>query len=195
MTCAPLLPMAMDETDPTPPEPPEPTGPAHAGPRCEVDLLADRRLMDADDARWLRRNARAAMVVLEVAGEVRVRVVDDAEMARAHEQYTGATDTTDVLTFDLADGASARTRILDTDLLVCIDEAARQARARRIEPRRELLLYIVHGVLHCLGHDDHDDAGFARMHELEDRVLDEIGVGATFAAPYEPVAPDEVDPL
>jgi len=45
------------------------------------------------------------------------------------------------------------------------------------------LLYVVHGVLHCLGHDDHDEAGYASMHALEDRVLYAIGVGATFAEP------------
>ena len=35
---------------------------------------------------------------------------------------------------------------------------------------RELLLYCVHGLLHCLGHDDHDEAGWRAMHAREDEI-------------------------
>lgn len=113
-------------------------------------------------------------------GEVRVKVVGDAEMAEAHVRYSGVEGTTDVLTFDLSEGASARGGPLDVDILVCADEARRQALEQGHEPVREMLLYVLHGVLHCLGHDDHTDDGFARMHAEEDRILAEIGVGATF---------------
>ena len=55
---------------------------------------------------------------------------------------------------------------------------------RRSHPvERELLLYIIHGILHCLGEDDHDDDAYARMHAREDDLLEAIGVGRTFAAP------------
>lgn len=176
----------MDETDPTPAEPPPASGSAPADPGCVIDL--DAPLLELADARWLLDKAAAAAGQLGVTGEVRVRVVDDAAMAAAHERYAGVGGTTDVLTFDLSEGPA--TGELDTDLLVCLDEAARQARDRGHSPRRELLLYIVHGVLHCLGHDDHTEAGFARMHELEDRVLEAIGVGATFGTPAGDTADD-----
>ncbi|MBY0311015.1 MAG: rRNA maturation RNase YbeY [Phycisphaerales bacterium] len=113
-------------------------------------------------------------------GEVRVKIVGDAEMAEAHVRYSGVEGTTDVLTFDLAEGASARGGALDVDILVCADEARRQALEHGHDPVREMLLYVLHGVLHCLGHDDHTDDGFARMHAEEDRILAKIGVGATF---------------
>jgi probable rRNA maturation factor len=63
-----------------------------------------------------------------------------------------------------------------------VDEARRQAAGRALPVERELLLYCVHGVLHCLGYDDHDDAEYVRMHAEEDRILEAIGVGRTFAA-------------
>lgn len=75
---------------------------------------------------------------------------------------------------------------LDVDILVCADEAARQAAVRAVPVERELLLYIVHAVLHCLGEDDHDEASAGRMHEREDRILSAIGVGAVYS-----VAPQE----
>jgi len=52
--------------------------------------------------------------------------------------------------------------------------------------RRELLLYVVHGVLHCLGMDDHDEAAAAAMHRVEDAVLTAIGVGPVYSAGRQP---------
>jgi probable rRNA maturation factor len=135
--------------------------------------------MTSESRYWLCEHATAALRVLGCLGEVRARVVNDAEMAAAHEKYSGVPGTTDVLTFDLRDDPGGGGP-LDTDILVCIDEARRQAAARGLRVERELLLYIVHGVLHCLGFDDHDGAGAAAMHAEEDRVLEAIGVGRTF---------------
>lgn len=151
-----------------------------------VDLLDPNGLLSRTARMWLDQQIHAALGYLKVAGEVRVRVVDDAEMTRAHLKHLNLDSTTDVLTFDLADGRSSPRgdgvsgEPLDVDVLVCVDEAARQAKSRGIAPERELLLYVVHAVLHCLGEDDHDDAAFARMHAREDEILCAIGVGATF---------------
>ena len=126
---------------------------------------------------WVTDRLGHALRTLNAGGEVRVRVIDDTEMATAHERYSGIAGTTDVLTFDLRDDAAGP---LDVDILVCLDEAKRQAAARGHLPEHELLLYAVHGVLHCLGHDDHDSQAFERMHAEEDRVLAEIGLGPIF---------------
>lgn len=145
-----------------------------------VSLIDAAGALDGRAAGWLSARALAAMERLGVAGEARVRLVGDAEMAAAHERHCGVAGTTDVITFDLADGMSARGEPLDVDLLVCVDEARRQAASRGHSMERELLLYVVHGVLHCLGHDDHDEAAAAAMHAREDEVLEAIGVGVTY---------------
>jgi probable rRNA maturation factor len=148
-----------------------------------VDLTLGREASAAIDGSaiaWLVDRGRRVGEHLNLEGELRVRVVGDAEMSRAHERHLGDPSTTDVMTFDLADGAVARGAPVDADLLVCVDEAARRASEHGYTIERELLLYVVHGLLHCLGHDDHDEASYQRMHELEDEVLEAIGVGATF---------------
>lgn len=134
--------------------------------------LGDRR------AEWLLNHATAALRHLNTPGVVRVRVVLDDEMASMHEEFTGVAGTTDVLTFDLREEATGP---LDADIVVCLDEATRQAKARGHGPEHELLLYTIHGVLHCLGHDDHDDDDFEAMHRAEDEVLTAIGVGPLFS--------------
>lgn len=140
-----------------------------------MDVQDPQGLLPQADRAWLRDRAAAALAELGAAGEVRVRLCDDAEMSRVHERFCGDPATTDVLTFSLGAGPH-----LDTDLYVCVDEARRAATARGHAPAREALLYVVHGVLHCLGMDDRDEAERAAMHEREDRVLAAIGVGATY---------------
>lgn len=159
--------------------PPEPASrpPTNATPAVHVSDQTGR--LSLADAAWLHAHVDRALGLLGVGGEVRLKVVDDREMAHAHETYSGVAGTTDVLTFDLTDGEG--TSPLDVDILLCLDEASRQARARGHEPRRELLLYSIHGILHCLGHDDHDPEAYELMHAQEDKLLTALGVGATFA--------------
>lgn len=146
----------------------------------------------APQVEWLRDHALKALRHLGAWGEVHVRIVDDARMDEAHRRYSGIEGTTDVLTFDLRDGRAeggeggstedggADAGPLDTDILICLDEGERQGAAHGHGTLRELLLYIVHGVLHCLGYDDHDQSSHARMHRREDEILTAIGVGATY---------------
>ncbi|TVQ32088.1 MAG: rRNA maturation RNase YbeY [Phycisphaeraceae bacterium] len=121
--------------------------------------------------------------------QVRIAVVDDERMAEMHERHSGVPGTTDVLTFDMRDD---REGPLDVDIVVCIDEARRQAAERGHGIERELLLYMLHGVLHCLGHDDRDEHVSAVMHQREDEILAAIGVGAIYASTGSDAEPPEV---
>ncbi|MBL0870544.1 MAG: rRNA maturation RNase YbeY [Phycisphaerales bacterium] len=168
--------------------------PAHAAagePPVEVDLIDATGELSSADQRWIVEQTHATLRQLPALGYpiasgsvVAVRVIGDAEMSQVHERYSGIAGTTDVLTFDHGPGFSSdRPTLLETDLLICLDEARRQARPRGLAVRHELLLYIVHGILHCLGHDDHDDAAFTRMHQLEDQLMLALGLPMAFAAP------------
>ncbi|MFG0328124.1 MAG: rRNA maturation RNase YbeY [Phycisphaerales bacterium JB037] len=191
----------MHDADPENPEPPPrrasaspatPCAPAADAPLVELTDATGR--LAAADLAWLTDRARSALVHLRAAGELRARIIDDAAMRRAHADWLGDDSTTDVITFDLTEGHAALTRELDTDLLVCLDEATRQAHHRGHDARRELLLYLVHGSLHCLGHDDHEPTQAERMHALEDRTLDAIGVGAVYAPANPPEPGHREDP-
>ncbi len=161
------------------------------GGRCRPDALSTERIsiVDVEDATgrlagelvtWVAERARSAVDYLGCSGEVRVRLVGDPAMSAAHLKHLGDPSTTDVMTFDMADGASAGTKVLDADVLICLDEADRQAALRRHAPQLEVLLYIVHAILHCLGYDDHSRASARAMHEREDEVLSAIGVGVVY---------------
>jgi probable rRNA maturation factor len=151
-------------------------------PACSIDVDDATGRLPAELLGWIADRAGAAAANLECSGEVRVRIVGDAEMSAAHERHLGDPSTTDVMTFDMADGAAERTRALDADVLICLDEAARQATLRKHAVQLEVLLYLVHAMLHCLGYDDQTRAGSRAMHEREDQVLSAIGVGVVYHA-------------
>jgi len=166
------------EASPTePPNPSRSSACSGAGPTIEIEDTT-RSLDDASIVLLRSACGTACRLAGATVGEVRVRLVGDDEMARQHKARCGVRGTTDVITFNLAEGGS---EILDADLLVCIDEASRQAGLRGHDLSRELLLYVLHGVLHCLGFDDTDDEAYAKMHAREDEILGSMGVGETFA--------------
>lgn len=150
-------------------------------PALRIEVQDPRALLGPRDLAALRSDAsRVAAALAErfsCAGEVRARLVDDREMTLAHERHTSERGTTDVLTFDMRTGEADP---LDADVLVCFDEAARQAATRGHPPAGEALLYILHACLHCLGHDDHDPAEHERMHRVEDEVLERAGIGPIY---------------
>ena len=128
----------------------------------------------------LRRAARHALAAEGFThGALSVAVVGRRAMARLHWRHMAVRGPTDVLTFDLGTDR-ARGRI-DGEVVVCADVA--RARAPRGGDRRgaaELALYVVHGILHLAGYDDHDAAGYQAMHAREDALLTQIGLGPVF---------------
>jgi probable rRNA maturation factor len=103
--------------------------------------------------------------------EADVAVVSGREIAALNRRHLGRTGRTDVLSFDLTHCPGAG---LCAQIVVCGDLAVRQARRLRTGPQRELLLYVLHGLLHLIGYDDATPAQAARMHAREDRLLEEF---------------------
>jgi probable rRNA maturation factor len=133
-------------------------------------------------APFLRRHLREAhRIVGPALKELSVALVGDRRMAQLHEQFMGLRHPTDVLTFPLE--YDARGRVVAGEVVVCLPEARRQAKARGIPVERELLLYALHGLLHLCGYNDRTDAAFRTMHRTEDRILAQLGVGPVFKLP------------
>jgi probable rRNA maturation factor len=99
-------------------------------------------------------------------------------MAELHEQFMTIPGPTDVLTFEL--DHDARGRVTAGEVVVCVPYALREARRRGAPARDELLLYALHGMLHLCGYNDLTDRDFAKMHEREDEILSELGIGPVF---------------
>ncbi len=104
--------------------------------------------------------------------ELSVAFVSDAALARVHAEFMGDPSPTDVISFDLSDGGPGP----QGELLVSVECALRVAAERGVSPGRELALYLVHGVLHLCGYDDHDPEERQAMRRAETEVLDSLGM-------------------
>ena len=135
-----------------------------------VDVV-DRQRMVRIGAAWLTRIVRRALARQGVdRAEIAILLVGDRRMARLHEQWLGVPGTTDVITFDLAGGGRGDPAGLRGDIVVSAETAHRVARELGWAPRHEVAYYVVHGLLHLAGHDDHDP-GRRRAMRARERVL------------------------
>lgn len=131
------------------------------------------RYRPRSDAHFLRRVVEA---VREYAGRralgVALLLTDDRGIAALHREHLGDASPTDVMSFPSDDHA---------DVVVNVQRARVVARRNRTSIRSELALYVVHGLLHVCGHDDHAPRARARMRRAEREVLALLGL---CAAPF-----------
>ena len=132
--------------------------------------FSNRQRLLKPDRPLLRRLCRAAAPEEWDGCELAVTLVDDAEIAEMNWGFLGEDGPTDVLAFPL-EGPDGSERPVVGEVVVSAERALAEAAARGLEPREELALYVVHGVLHLAGHDDHDAGQRARMQEREREVL------------------------
>ena len=135
-------------------------------------------------ARDLGRLAAWTAEQYERALDLSFVVVDDARMGELHERYAGVPGPTDVLSFPLADDP-----VLLGEVVISADTARREAAARGHPAYDEVLLYAVHGVMHLVGHDDHDPADRRRMRSAERRALTALGHESVYAHRPDPRRP------
>ncbi|MDP2929446.1 MAG: rRNA maturation RNase YbeY [Candidatus Omnitrophota bacterium] len=81
---------------------------------------------------------------------------------RLYKKKNGATD---VLSFDL--GSCGQ-------ILISSDMALRNSRAFNTSFERELVLYLIHGILHLFGYDDRSLKKKLRMFKKQDSVLERL---------------------
>jgi probable rRNA maturation factor len=124
-----------------------------------------------DRALLARRTRRVLRELGHVRSELSLALVDDDAMTALNERHRGRGGPTDVLSFSLLDGAhsSWRGRLLG-DVVIDVEQAARQARRARRPLDDELIALVIHGVLHVLGHD-HEEADDARRMRAAERRL------------------------
>jgi probable rRNA maturation factor len=136
-----------------------------------VSLVARRRLAGVRAAD-VRRDASRMLVSLEVAGELSIALVGDAEMQALNRDWRGKDRPTDVLAFALREGehADVHADVLG-DVVISLDTAARQAAARGATAADEVRVLLAHGVLHLLGYDHERSPADARRMFAKQRAL------------------------
>ena len=98
-------------------------------------------------------------------GEVSVAVVDDATIHQINREYLDHDYETDVLSFVLE--KDEQHRFLVGEVIVSADTAKTVGEDVGVDTVDELLLYMIHGLLHLVGFDDKDPANREKMRQAE----------------------------
>jgi len=94
--------------------------------------------------------------------EVSVLLENSKGITDINKQYLGRSRSTDVISFRLWEGPFTKVHPeIFGDIVVNVEEAKKRTKLFK----RELSLYIIHGVLHLLGYLDDTKKNSARMHK------------------------------
>ncbi len=155
-------------------------------------VIASRQRTKKINARRLRLIVTDLLARLEVTeAGLGIHLVGAKEMARINWQFLQHKGSTDVITFDHSPPSpslrsppsklAAPSPGLHGELYVCIDDAVAQAREFKTTWQSEVVRYVVHGVLHLLGHDDLKPALRRKMKRAENRLVRDLGARFSFA--------------
>ena len=165
----------------------------------EIDIEADE---EWDSSRsWdalVRRAAEAAIAESafpqlddgRAAGRASVRLTGDDEVRALNAEWRGKDKPTNVLSFPMAetdelhDANVAGPELLLGDIVLARGVCEREAAEKGVPVEHHATHLLVHGTLHLLGYDHHDDGDAADMEAREVRALARLGI----ADPYEVAA-------
>lgn len=103
--------------------------------------------------------------------ELSITLTSDDEMAELAGRFGRPSRPTDVLAFSMLEGEdTAHAGAALGDVVISLDTAERQARARRVPLDRELRDLMIHGVLHVVGMDHQRPDDARNMRALEDHL-------------------------
>lgn len=117
--------------------------------------------------------------------ELSLTAVDEAEIRELNREYRGNDSVTDVLSFPQFDTKESliselvmqdRGVCMIGDVVLCIDQAKRQAEEYGTGIKREMLYLFVHSIMHLFGYDHMDEEEKRVMRSREEEVLQTIGI-------------------
>jgi probable rRNA maturation factor len=121
-------------------------------------VIANCQRLKKIDSRLLKEIASAILAELEIEHcELEINLVGAKQMAEINWQFLKHEGSTDVITFDYLESESKIQNPelgLCGEIFVCVDEAISQSKKFKTDWQSEIVRYIVHGILHLLGHDD-----------------------------------------
>jgi probable rRNA maturation factor len=110
--------------------------------------------------------------------EINIVIVDDVEILKLNKSFRNSNLITDCLSFDLSETNNVPAKSFE--IIVNAEKAIHQAVERGHSPESELSLYITHGLLHQFGFNDKRQIEAKRMHEAEDKILQQLGFGLVY---------------
>ena len=140
-----------------------------------IEVVNRQRKRPIDCERWHAFTEKARKLTRAGDADVTVAFVSDRAMRELNRMWRGKRATTDVLSFpaEQAEFEKAEGSTLG-DIVISIEQAARQAKEHGLSFDNEIAQLIVHGLLHLSGYDHETDQG--EMNRLELKLRKQLGI-------------------
>ncbi|HKR01627.1 MAG TPA: rRNA maturation RNase YbeY [Pyrinomonadaceae bacterium] len=140
-----------------------------------VEVVNRQRKTPIDCERWRAFTTKALSAAPANGSGVTVAFVSDRAMRELNRRWRGKRGTTDVLSFPSAqDDFEKLEGPTLGDVVISVEQAARQAGEHGLSFEDEVAQLILHGVLHLCGYDHETDDG--EMNSLELRLRGRLGI-------------------
>lgn len=142
-----------------------------------IEVVNKQRKLPIDCEQWQDFAARATKVLpaAAAAASVTIAFVSDRAMRELNLLWRHKRGTTDVLSFPAEQDDFERTEGLRLgDVVISVEQAARQAKENGLSLDQELSQLILHGLIHLCGYDHSTDDG--EMDRLELRLRGRLGI-------------------
>jgi probable rRNA maturation factor len=142
----------------------------------EVVNRQRKRRIDSEHWRTVSEKAVKAVPALRSGSTgVTVAFVSDRAMRELNRRWRGRAETTDVLSFPAEQDEFEKSEGPTLgDVVISVDQAARQAAENKLTFEEEVAQLILHGLLHLCGYDHETDSG--QMNRLELRLRRKLGI-------------------
>jgi probable rRNA maturation factor len=140
-----------------------------------IEVINRQRKLPIECARWQTFATKASRTLPVAAAGATIAFVSDRAMRELNRTWRGKRSTTDVLSFpaEQAEFERAEGSTLG-DIVISIEQAARQAKEHGLSFENEIAQLIVHGLLHLSGYDHDTDQG--EMNRLELKLRKRLGI-------------------
>jgi probable rRNA maturation factor len=140
-----------------------------------IEIVNRQRRHAVDLARWRAFAEKALRAIGREAEGATVAFVSDRAMRDLHGRFRGRKGTTDVLSFPAEQDEFEKLEGLNLgDVVISLEQSARQAAEHGLEFDEEVSQLILHGLLHLCGYDHEADEG--EMNALELRLRRRLGI-------------------
>jgi probable rRNA maturation factor len=140
-----------------------------------IEVVNRQRKLPIVCERWEKFAAKALAVAPANGAGITIAFVSDRMMRELNWRWRGKRGTTDVLSFPAAQDEFEKVGGLSLgDVVISVEQAARQAAEHSLSFETEVAQLILHGVLHLCGYDHETDAG--EMNRLELRLRRRLGI-------------------
>jgi probable rRNA maturation factor len=140
-----------------------------------IEVVNRQRKVPVDTERWQAFTVKAMRVLPAEAAGVTIAFVSDRAMSDLNRLWRHKRGTTDVLSFPAAQDKFEKVEGARLgDVVISVEQAARQAKENKLTLDNEVAQLILHGLLHLCGFDHSTDNG--EMNRLELRLRGKLGI-------------------